>query len=205
MFAKRSLQLYAASVENIRRVTDLASLKAVAHPLRVRLLGTLRVDGPATATELARKLDESSGATSYHLRQLARFGFIEEDPEQPNARDRRWRAAHRYTSWTESHFAGEPEGREVTRWLRRRQRESAVQMAERFEEADWSAEWRDVAGQSDDIVRLTPASVRSLTERVHALIQEYAAHDAAAGDDAAVDAEQVTIFLAAFPIRGYLP
>ena len=184
-----------------RRVTDVASLKAVAHPLRVRLLGALRIDGPATATELARKLDESSGATSYHLRQLARYGFIEEDPEQPNARDRRWRAAHRYTSWTESDFAAEPEGRETTRWLRRHQREAATRFAERYEEQqeEWSREWRDVAGQSDDIVKLTPGSLRALTERVHELIQEYAA-----GDASAEDAEQVAIFLAGFPIRGYL-
>lgn len=185
-------------MEQIRRVTDVASLKAVAHPLRVHLLGALRIDGPATATELARKLGESSGATSYHLRQLARYGFVEEDPEQPNARDRRWRAAHRYTSWTESDFADEPEGREATRWLRRRQREYAAQVAERYEETDWGEEWRDVAGQSDDVVRLTPASLRSLTEQVHALIHEHAARDA---DDA--DAEQVAIFLASFPIRGY--
>src|SRR6266540_1994464 len=91
--------------ENVRRITDVGSLKAVAHPLRLRLLGSLRIEGPATATDLARKLGESSGATSYHLRQLAKYGFIEDDPEQPNARDRRWRAAHRYTSWSDSDHA----------------------------------------------------------------------------------------------------
>lgn len=183
---------------NIRRVTDIASLKAVAHPLRVRLLGALRIDGPATATELARTLDESSGATSYHLRQLARYGFVEEDPEQPNARDRRWRAVHRYTSWSESDFADHPEGREATRALRARQRAFQNQVAGRFEDADWGPEWRDAAGQSDDVLRLTAASVRELEQRILDLIREYAARDRDADD-----AEQVAIFLSAYPIRGY--
>ena len=55
------------------------AIRALSHPLRVRLLDLLRFDGPSTATLLARRVGESSGATSYHLRQLARHGFIEED------------------------------------------------------------------------------------------------------------------------------
>ncbi|MGH3742173.1 MAG: ArsR/SmtB family transcription factor [Micromonosporaceae bacterium] len=186
--------------ESVRRVTDVSSLKAVAHPLRIRLLAMLRFDGPATATELARALDESSGATSYHLRQLAKYGFIEEDPEQPNARDRRWRAVHRLTSWSESDFADQPEGQEALRWLRLRQRTSMAQMAERYEDETWDPAWRDVAGQSDDIVRLTPESVRELDQRFGELIAEYAERDAHAETS-----EQVAIFLAAFPIKGYQP
>src|SRR5687768_13481881 len=108
--------------DNVRRVADLATLRAVAHPLRVRLLAALRSDGPATASELGRRFGESSGSTSYHLRQLARFGFVEDDPEQPNARDRRWRALHGFTSWRESDFADDQEGRAAIRFLRARQR-----------------------------------------------------------------------------------
>lgn len=82
-------------------VDDPRALKAVAHPLRVRLLGELRTNGPATATELAGRLGESSGATSYHLRQLARYGFVEADPDRRDRRERRWRAIHRFTSWSD--------------------------------------------------------------------------------------------------------
>jgi DNA-binding transcriptional ArsR family regulator len=73
---------------------DPASLKALAHPLRVELFHAL-AEGPATASQLARRFDESSGATSYHLRQLARFGFIEEDLDRGDGRDRWWRTAVR--------------------------------------------------------------------------------------------------------------
>jgi DNA-binding MarR family transcriptional regulator len=71
------------------RPMDAAQLRALAHPLRLQLLEVLRVEGPATASQLARKLGESSGATSYHLRALHRAGMIEE-AKQRNARERWW-------------------------------------------------------------------------------------------------------------------
>ena len=76
---------------------DAAGLKVLAHPVRLEMLGMLRVEGPATATMLAQRLGLNSGATSYHLRQLAQHGFIEEDAERGNGRERWWRAAHRAT------------------------------------------------------------------------------------------------------------
>jgi DNA-binding transcriptional ArsR family regulator len=66
-----------------------AQLRALAHPLRLQLLEVLHVEGAATASQLARKLGESSGATSYHLRALHRAGMIEE-AEQRNGRERWW-------------------------------------------------------------------------------------------------------------------
>jgi DNA-binding transcriptional ArsR family regulator len=181
-------------------VSDVATLKAVAHPLRVRLLGALRTEGPATASELGRKFGESSGSTSYHLRQLARFGYVEADAEQPNARDKRWRARHRYTSWSEPGLADSPDGAEANRWLRERQRSFAARVAESFDEQKdtYPEEWRRVAGQSDMMLRLTPASLAELTERIATIADEYAARDADAPD-----AEQVALYFAGHPFRGY--
>lgn len=73
---------------------DTRSLRAIAHPVRVRILGLLREEGPSTATRLAAQLRLNSGATSYHLRQLAAYDLIVEDTERGSARDRWWRAAH---------------------------------------------------------------------------------------------------------------
>ena len=67
-----------------------AQLRGLAHPLRLELLHILRAEGPATATQLARRLGESSGSTSYHLRALERAGMIEE-AEQRNGRERWWK------------------------------------------------------------------------------------------------------------------
>ncbi|HEY2353799.1 MAG TPA: helix-turn-helix domain-containing protein [Gaiellaceae bacterium] len=66
-----------------------AQLRGLAHPLRLELLQLLLAEGPATATQLARRLGESSGSTSYHLRALHRAGMVEE-AEQRNGRERWW-------------------------------------------------------------------------------------------------------------------
>lgn len=72
------------------RQLDLDSLKALAHPLRVQLLDQLSVHGPSTASALADRLGESSGATSYHLRQLEKHGFVREVEGRGTARERWW-------------------------------------------------------------------------------------------------------------------
>jgi DNA-binding transcriptional ArsR family regulator len=74
-----------------------AGLRALSHPTRLKMLMKLRIEGPATATHLARQLNLNTGATSYHLRQLAEHGFIEEDAGRGDARDRWWRAIHQGT------------------------------------------------------------------------------------------------------------
>ncbi|MFT4294465.1 MAG: helix-turn-helix domain-containing protein [Micropruina sp.] len=73
------------------RTLGAESLKAFAHPLRMTLYAELQRRGPATASQLARALGESSGQTSYHLRQLERHGFVEDDPEHTGGRERWWR------------------------------------------------------------------------------------------------------------------
>lgn len=75
-----------------RRKADSTSLRGLAHPLRVRMLDALVTYGPATATMLATRFGESTASTSYHLRQLARHGFVEEDPVRGVGRERYWRA-----------------------------------------------------------------------------------------------------------------
>jgi len=73
------------------RSVSVREVKALAHPLRLQLLECLLNGGPATASMLARELDESSGATSYHLRALAAAGLIEEDLDRRKGRERWWR------------------------------------------------------------------------------------------------------------------
>lgn len=72
---------------------DAAAMKAFAHPLRLQMFQALHNGGPATATQLAQRLGENTAQTSYHLRQLARHGLVEEDPSLGKGRERWWRAA----------------------------------------------------------------------------------------------------------------
>ncbi|WP_053203398.1 winged helix-turn-helix domain-containing protein [Jiangella muralis] len=75
-----------------RRRIDATTLRGLAHPLRVQLYDALVTYGPATATMLAERFAESTGSTSYHLRQLAKHGFVEEDPTRGAGREKYWRA-----------------------------------------------------------------------------------------------------------------
>lgn len=156
-------------------IRDAETLRAIAHPIRSRLLGLLRYDGPATASELGRRIDESSGSTSYHLRQLARYGFVEEDPEQPNKRDKRWRASHRITQWDRAELALDPEGRQISDALGRRQLLVAIDHFQRWnaERDDRDPRWEQVGGAFDDLLRLTPSQLAALDAELMAVYARY--------------------------------
>lgn len=72
------------------RTVDLESLKGLAHPLRVKIFDVLSTYGSFTASGLAERLGESSGATSYHLRQLEKHGFVREVDGKGVGRERWW-------------------------------------------------------------------------------------------------------------------
>ncbi|MCW6005501.1 helix-turn-helix domain-containing protein [Micromonospora sp. CPCC 205371] len=155
-----------------RNVHDAETLKAVAHPTRSKILGLLRHEGPATASELARRLDDSSGSTSYHLRQLARFGFVDEDPDQPNRRDKRWRATYSVTTWSRADMSS-PEGREISDALQRRQMLRAVDHFQRWMARERDPRWEDTGGVSDLLLRLTPSQVAALDDELMAVLDRY--------------------------------
>jgi DNA-binding transcriptional ArsR family regulator len=183
-----------------RHVTDPADLKAVAHPLRVRMLAHLRRHGPATATELARQLDTETGSTSYHLRILARHGFVAEAAAEPGVRrhprERRWEAVHRTTGWSNTQLAASDAGREAAAMMRRRQVEVLVGDVERFEaEQDrLTPDWVEAAGIGDLQVRLTRPALTELWDRFYAHLDELRERHGA-DPSAAV----VSIVVAGFP------
>ena len=95
---------------------DATSLRVLAHPLRARLLSALRIDGAATATELAARLDTNTGATSYHLRKLESVGLVRDTGEGTGKR-RVWESATRGHEWDPSEFAGDPDSEASLAWL----------------------------------------------------------------------------------------
>ncbi len=181
-------------MEEAFKISDPRVLKVVAHPLRVRLLGLLRADGPATASELGRTVGESSGSTSYHLRELAKFGFIEEDPERRDGRERRWRARHRYTSWDTDEMSATAEGREAVKIMQLRQVAVLEQVVQSYDIAGRSAEWLQAAGMSDYWVTLPASALKELMDRLEELI-----HDLEARHAGSPGAEQVHLWVAGFP------
>ena len=107
------LQLYVGVMELSSITPDPKALRALSHPVRLRILGLLRADGPSTASALAVRLRLNSGVTSYHLRQLAQHGFVVDEVERGNGRDRWWKAAHQSTRAGETDDST-PDGREAS-------------------------------------------------------------------------------------------
>jgi DNA-binding transcriptional ArsR family regulator len=97
------------------RTVDFVSLKALAHPLRIRLLEVLSSYGAQTASSIAQRLGESSGATSYHLRQLAKHGFVREVAGKGTARERWWERPPGSLTVTTPELAADPASRDAAR------------------------------------------------------------------------------------------
>src|SRR4029079_15123476 len=75
------------------QITDVRTLRALASPIRYRLLGHLMAVGAQTASECAAAVGASPSNCSYHLRELARFGLVQREPaiDRADGRDRPWR------------------------------------------------------------------------------------------------------------------
>ncbi|MGW0822227.1 helix-turn-helix domain-containing protein [Streptomyces sp. NPDC002845] len=177
---------------------DTAALKALTHPLRIRLLGLLRQHGPATASELAVRTGESSASTSYHLRVLAKYAFVAE-AEHRDGRERRWQAVHTVTSWSNEAMRASEGGRAFVSLSRRRQIEH-LEVSVARHEADIDAgrlggEWLEPSGISDLMPRLTPESLTELWETFGRKLKELTARDA--GDPRAA---QVVLLTAGLPL-----
>ncbi len=154
-------------------VIDAKGLRALAHPVRVQLIGLLRKNGPSTATKLAEQLGLNSGATSYHLRQLAASGFVAEDTERGNARDRWWKSVHQVTWWTDSSLAEEdPEA--ALGYLRSivAAHTLTAQTALNAYET-MTPEWRQAMDFSDMVLQLTPEEARDLAREMSAVVARY--------------------------------
>lgn len=186
------------SEHNFHRL-DARSLRGLAHPLRVQLLTALRFGGPATASQLALKLGESSGATSYHLRQLATYGFVEDAPEHGKGRERWWRAAHEGLVFEEELFTDtDPAVRGALDMVMhevatRHTQELSTWLGNRH---TWPEPWTHASDLSNMTLRLTPGRTRELITRMHALVNEY--RDLPEPADAP-DAERVRVHTHVFP------
>jgi DNA-binding transcriptional ArsR family regulator len=156
-------------------VSDPRVLRALAHPLRNALLALLRSEGPSTASRLGARLGESSGTTSYHLRQLAELGFVAEVPGHGTARERWWRALHRSTRWRTEDLAGREGGAEVVEefthfslGVQRRMLATHAEQREQLEPA-----WRDATSLNDWGLHLSPAGARALADELNGVLERW--------------------------------
>ncbi len=154
------------------KVTDPRALRAYAHPLRMRLIGLLRGEGPMTATQAAARLDDNVPNCSFHLRQLAKYGFAERVPGA-DGRERPWRATTQYTSWDDD--SDDPAMKAATDQINSLMLALYLQRAQEYLaiRADEPVEWRAAAGFGDALLHVTATELRELTEEVDALLARY--------------------------------
>ncbi|MQA79338.1 MAG: helix-turn-helix domain-containing protein [Streptosporangiales bacterium] len=163
---------------------DARSLRGIAHPLRNQLLGLLRHEGPSTATKLAQRLGLSSAATSYHLRQLAEYGFVVEDEGRGKTRERWWKSAHRSTWFDRSMLTSDADDEGETDALAE---EYLRGVADKYietirahvaESPSMPVEWQQVGNMSDVLLALTPDDATRLVEEIQDVIRRYPRYDA---------------------------
>lgn len=171
-------------------LTDPRALRALAHPTRLKLVGLLRREGPLTATQAGERLGESPASCSFHLRQLARWGLVEE-AGGGRGRERPWRATARSTSW----HVRSPEDAEPAAAL------SSIVVEHQFAELlGWfermpgeEPAWQESYQIGDTTLALTPAELSELGRRVWDLITSYEGRQPGEGK------RDVTVFYAGYP------
>ena len=169
-------------------------IRAMIHPLRLRILEALRNGGPSTASKLAAEIGESSGSTSYHLRVLGDAGVIEEAPELATGRERWWRATQRFYIPTDAETAEERALETAARHLHISREEQTL---ERFaQSADTlPKEWREAAFTGTFSLRLTAQEAFDLGLRFLALVEDFRHPER----EASADAREVIVSMRALP------
>ena len=152
-------------------LSDPRAMRALAHPTRLRLLGLLRTEGPLTATAAGEKLGASAASCSYHFRQLARYGFVDEAKPR-HGRQRPWRATAQLTAWSEGETAEQREAAAALTDVVLERYFERVQTGLR-RRLELSQTWRDATTFGDYDVHVTAAELRRLIDGIASLVEPY--------------------------------
>lgn len=155
-----------------RDLKDPRELRALAHPIRVRLMEELMLDGPLTASQLGERVGESPANCSWHLRQLAKYGFVEEAGGGAG-RQRPWQVAIESYRWGgQSEPAAEAAASAFGEVQRRWEFEEYEAYTTR--EVAEPSEWRRAAFWNKSLAWLTADELHDLGEEIIALVMRYA-------------------------------
>ncbi|MFI9758412.1 ArsR/SmtB family transcription factor [Streptomyces sp. NPDC051963] len=193
-----------ASKEN-RRITDLGTLKALAHPLRLKLYRLMFVAEVATASQLAEQVDEAVSLVSYHLRKLAEHGLIEEaEPRSGDARERWWQRASEGVSIRDEDFRDAPEKASAHVAAIRLFQDQRSEMYRTYldEREQWGREWNRASHDAESLLRLTAPELTEFKEELQNLIKRY--DEQGRAREAAGEAEgreHVALHVYGFPFR----
>lgn len=179
----------------VAALTSAKQMRALAHPLRMEVLGELRVNGPRTAGALAELFGEAPGTLSYHLGKLAEFGFIEEAPElAADRRERWWRSAHEATDISAPGADAGPAERSASARLRHQVIDAYAALLHHAVDVPAAPEWERAATSGDTVAYLTPGQLAEASAELQAVAATWQGR----GDRAAEGAAPVQIIVHAF-------
>lgn len=180
------------------QLTDPRALRALAHPVRMELMGLLRHGGPLTATQAGQRIGESAASCSFHLRQLAKYGLVEE-AGGGRGRERPWRATAISTEWAARGDDEETDaaGALLARMVIERYMQKAIAWLERRNSED--PKWVEAATINDALVYMTAEELQELDEKVSTLFEPYLQRQEKAEPPAA-GARAVNIIALAYPL-----
>lgn len=182
-------------------LTDPQMMRALAHQARIAIWTHLGLHGPATATECAEIAGLSPSACSYHLRTLAKYGFVEEDPDSAaDGRERPWRA--RLLAFNMLDRPGAPAATQVaSRLLVENMRAAAEELRARYlsRQSEYPADWQAAAGEVFSVAHVTPDELDRMRSQVLEVMAQYVRLDPASRT---TGARPVRIMLDLFPWFG---
>jgi predicted ArsR family transcriptional regulator len=155
-----------------RRLTSATELRALSHPTRLALIDLLDEEGPLTATQAGERLGESPANTSFHLRTLARYGYVEEAPGG-RGRQRPWQVVVRATSIVGDEL--EPDAKLAADALLELIRERDLRRIRAYEStrAAYPKEWRDAAHEMRLTAHLTAAELAEVFSSIESVLEPY--------------------------------
>lgn len=164
------------SLEGSLVIGDAATLRAIAHPARMRILEHLALEGPLTATACAGLTGLSPSACSYHLRLLGRAGLVAEAPSAGDLRQRPWRATFRGLTMRDSDLSADtPEfssaAQAVVQQLLAGSERRMLDFLAR--EPSETPAWQAAAGLNQDLLDLTVDQARALRAELDQLVAPY--------------------------------
>jgi DNA-binding transcriptional ArsR family regulator len=177
------------------------ALKAFAHPLRMAIYDYLTVHGSATATQVGKHLGESSGQTSYHLRQLARHGIVEDDPEHSGGRERWWRPVSVRFEAADL-FSPESGAETVGAVMQGLLADRARVISAWAEGPDPDLAWRGAAEMSRATKELTADETRALIDELEQVVRRHLREAGERRDRGETEGRrQVRLYLDVLPVR----
>ncbi|MGD0239041.1 MAG: winged helix-turn-helix domain-containing protein [Streptosporangiaceae bacterium] len=183
------------------QLTDPKTMRALAHPARIAIWTHLGLRGAATATECAEIAGLSPSACSYHLRTLARYGLVEEDPDSAaDGRERPWRARMLAFHITEGPDVP-PATTLASRLLVENMRAAAEEIRVRYvaRASEYPADWQAAVGELFSVAHVTPEELQRMREQVIEVMAPYVRLDPG---ERPAGARPVRVMLDMFPWFG---